>query len=254
MYLAVTSVIMYWFKPRLCGLTFRRLHGSVRLSPFLYLCAESPSLSPVSCMMLCPSVSLHRLPPSSRTPHPFLQVSASAIQSVVTMREAPCRAHWSRVFWAKAQCLAWWVLSICHIETSEGRPSTVSSSPQPQVSHEHLSMAIAPSCLSHSHSYPCGLLSHRAQACTGWKVSQECPGREPFTGRLGTSVCRDFGHPHFTAVRNFRKLVISYSVWLRKLKFREKKELAGGHEIKSQTSRKSPISGPGWHLSGVIWT
>lgn len=40
-----------------------------------------------------------------------------------------------------------------------------------------------------------------------------------------------FWTPNFTAVRNFRKLVISHSVWLRKLKFGEKKELVRGHEI-----------------------
>lgn len=227
-YLAVTSVIMYWFKPRRCGPTYQGSTAVCSSLP-LPLCRESPSLPPVSCVMLCPPVSLHRLPPSSGT----FSIPPSVCfchPACGHHEEALCKARLSHVFRAKAQCLALWVLSICHIETSECHPSPVSSSPQPQVPHEHLSMAIAPSCPSHSHSCPCGLLSHRAEACTGRQGSQECPGREPLTGRLATSVCRDFGHPHFTAVRNFRKLVISYPVWLRKLKFREKK-LAGGHGI-----------------------
>lgn len=105
--------------------------------------------------MLCPPVSLHRLPPSSGT----FSIPPSVCfchPACGHHEEALCKARLSHVFRANAQCLAWWVLSICHIETSECHPSPVSSSPQPQVPHEHLSMAIAPSCPSHSHSCPCG--------------------------------------------------------------------------------------------------
>lgn len=36
---------------------------------------------------------------------------------------------------------------------------------------------------------------------------------------------QEFWTPHFTAVRGLRELVISYPVWLRKLKFGQKKNL-----------------------------
>ena len=153
-------------------------------------------------------------------------MSASCQPASGTVRAWLClsQARLCGVFRTEARCLAWCVLCIRHPETGTHAPPPRSwpSSARPTFRVSASWMAVPPSHLESQSLASLCFIAYEAMSL--WKdspgLSRECLAGGGGAPLSGETYCHKYAQkswtPNFTAVRDFRKLVLSYPVWLRK--------------------------------------